>query len=98
MDDAPPPRDGALTLLKWLVVALTATMLVGMVTLVTLFLTRFPASPPPLPDRLVLPDGVSAQAVTRGAGWIAIVTDGNEILVFDADGETLRQRIAIEVE
>ncbi|WP_073129212.1 DUF6476 family protein [Palleronia salina] len=96
MEQAPEPRDGALTVLKWLVIALTATMLVGMMALVWLFFTRFPAPGPALPDQIALPDGARATAFTRGSGWLAVVTGDNEILIFSPDGETLRQRIRID--
>ena len=96
MDDTPGPRDGALTLLKWLVIALTATMLVGMVVLVTLFITRFPQPAPPFPDAIDLPEGADASAVTRGKGWVAVVTDDQRILIYDAESGALRQTVGIE--
>ncbi|WOI57074.1 DUF6476 family protein [Palleronia sp. LCG004] len=96
MDEIPQPRDGALTFLKWLVIALTATMLAGLVTLIVLFVTRFPPAVPPLPETIALPEGEVPFAFTRGATWIAIVTRDDEILIFDETGETLRQRITIE--
>ncbi len=95
MNDVPPPRDGALTVLKWLVIGLTATMLAGLVILVTLFATRFPRVAAPLPDRIALPEGVTATAFTRGPTWFAVVTEEDEILIYDAAGDTLRQRIEI---
>ena len=95
MDDIPPPRDPGLILLKWLVIALTATMLVGMVVLVTLFIVRFPRASAPAPTTVDLPDGLEAQAFTRGRDWIAIVTESDEILIYDLDGRTLRQRIVV---
>lgn len=73
-------------------------MLVGLVTLVTLFVTRFPSSTPPLPERITLPDGTTPTAFTRGAGWLAVVTDADEILIYDPDGTTLRQRIRIDAD
>lgn len=96
MDDTPEPRDGALRFLKWLVIALTATMLVGMVALVGLFFTRFASPPLPLPDRIALPDGTRPTAFTRGPTWFAVVTDKDEILIFDASGQTLLQRITVD--
>jgi hypothetical protein len=43
----------------------------------------------------VLPDGLTAEAVTFGRGWIAVVTDTEEILILDAETGALRQRVAI---
>ena len=47
-----------------------------------------------MPPELVLPEGVSAQAVTFGRGWTAVVTTADHILIFGSDGK-LRQDIAI---
>lgn len=96
MDETPGPRDGALTLLKWLVIALTATMLVGMVVLVTLFITRFPQPAAPFPEAIDLPEGAEASAVTSGQGWIAVVTADQRILIYDAESGTLRQTVELE--
>ena len=96
MDDTPGPRDGALILLKWLVIALTATMLVGMVVLVTLFITRFPEPAAPFPEAINLPEGIRASAVTRGDGWTAVVTEDQRILIYDADSGALRQTVELE--
>lgn len=77
---------------------LTAVMTAGIVAIVLLLVTRLgaqspPVPPPPaLPPALDLPAGARAQAVTFGAGWIAIVTEDQRILLFDAgDGRLLRE-------
>ena len=98
MNDTPaqealPP---SLRLLKWLVMILTATMIVGVITVVGLLVTRMPKVTPPLtlPDQLVLPEGVQAAAVTMGRDFIAVVTEDDRILIYGRDG-TLRQDIAL---
>lgn len=99
LPDAPegslPP---SLRFLKWLVIALTLTMIGGVITVVALLVTRMPqafsASLPDLPDQISLPDGTKARAVTFGEGWIAVVTTDDRILIFDGDGD-LRQDVAI---
>jgi Flp pilus assembly protein protease CpaA len=94
-DAALPP---SLRLLKWLVILLTLSMIGGVITVVWLLVTRMPASlatpPPRLPDGLALPEGAEAVAVTFGQGWIAVVTSGDHILIFDADG-SLRQDVPV---
>ncbi|MFC2968150.1 DUF6476 family protein [Acidimangrovimonas pyrenivorans] len=96
MNEAPgaeglPP---SLRLLKWLVIVLTVTMIVGLITLIGLLVIRMPdpANDLSIPTSLQLPDGTKAEAVTKGKGWIAIVTAKNEILVFDALTGKLRHR------
>ncbi len=76
--------------------ALTATMILGVLAIVTLLVIRLqmPAGPY-MPDAIVLPDGVTATAYTQGTGWIAVVTNTQEILIYDPDGHTLRQRIPV---
>lgn len=100
MDDTPadPEQQRLLQFLRRLVTVLTGTMIAGLIILIWLFVTRFPDPDRalPLPASIDLPDGVRATAFTRGADWIAVVTDGDEILIYDPDGRMLRQRIAIE--
>jgi Flp pilus assembly protein protease CpaA len=94
-----PVLPPSLRLLKWLVVALTLTMIGGVITVVALLVTRMPqsfaATDLTLPEAIALPEGAKAQAVTFGEGWIALVTTDDRILVFLPDG-TLNQEIRIE--
>lgn len=82
--------------------ALTGTMILGLITVVYLLVTRLPpaattdAAPRPvLPDRIVLPDGARPEAVTMGRGWVAVVTDRDEIIVLDAATGAIRQRVSL---
>ncbi len=93
MDESPPPE---VRFLKLLVGTLALVMIGGMVTIVALLALRLPGAPPPLPDALALPDGLSAEAVTMGRDFIAVVA-GEEILIFDRSGGTLRQRIRLDL-
>ncbi len=94
-DAALPP---SLRLLKGLVILLTLTMIGGVITVVWLIVTRMPATfaapAPVVPEAVVLPKGRTAEAVTFGQGWIAVVTTDAHILIFGTDG-TLRQEVAI---
>lgn len=98
MDD--PSEPERLRFLRRLVTVLTATMIAGMVMIVVLMFIRLtgetPAqSAPVLPDQIRLPEGRTATAVTTGAGWYAVVTDAQEILIFDRASGELRQRVRI---
>lgn len=102
MDQPPIPEAEArnLRFLRVLVTVLTAVMIVGLVTVVALLVIRLQApSPGPaalmLPDEIALPEGATAQAVTQGRDWYAVVTGDDEILVFDRATGALRQRVAI---
>lgn len=104
MDQTPEPQalPPSLRALKWLVIALTLTMILGVITVVAVLVTRIPQAfsrqAPSLPAALELPDGLVPGAVTFGPGWIAVVaTDAAGdagILVFSPDG-TLLQRVPI---
>jgi hypothetical protein len=74
VDDFPEPRR--LKHLRWLVTLLTATLILGVITIVALLVIRLSAlgSGFDLPPEIVLPAGETAQAVTMGTGWIAVVT------------------------
>ncbi|MBP9181586.1 MAG: hypothetical protein KBF78_00530 [Fuscovulum sp.] len=99
MADAPDAQGlpPSLRFLKWLVILLTLTMIGGVITVVGLLVTRmpraFPATPE-LPAQIALPAGATARAITFGEGWIAVVTDGDRILIFAPDGR-LVQDVAV---
>lgn len=82
---------------------LTATLIVGVITIVGLLVIRLSAlSPPParlLPAEFVLPEGEAARAVTFGSGWVAVVTvdaaGTEQIRVLDADTGAERAGVLI---
>ncbi|MFT4717016.1 MAG: hypothetical protein ACI9ZD_001055 [Paracoccaceae bacterium] len=88
--------------MRILVTILTATMIGGLVTIITLIVIRVPNviqtidDPVPLPSILTLPDGSSAQTFTQGGDWYAVVTTDNEVLIFNRNDGSLRQRIKIK--
>ncbi|MGX9354787.1 DUF6476 family protein [Roseobacteraceae bacterium S113] len=93
--DAGAELPPSLKLLKTLVTLLTLVMIGGVVTVVALLVMRLGAEPPIVPDTITLPDGARAQAFTQGADWYAVVTDTNEILIFDRLTGELRQTVEI---
>jgi hypothetical protein len=95
--DAPDPAlPPSLRFLKWLVILLTLTMILGVITVVAVLVTRMPqafsAPAPALPDGFTLPGGAEPAAITFGQGWIAVVTQDDRILIFGRDG-ALRQEV-----
>jgi len=83
--------------LKWLVTILTVTMIGGVLTVVGLLVMQFGAMRDiPLPDSVVLPNGAEAVAFTQGSDWFAVVTEGDEILIYSRGTGALRQRIEIQ--
>lgn len=83
--------------LRILVTVLTATMILGFIVIVVLFVIRFSdAFGPELPDVITLPDGTTPTAFTKGADWYAVVTSDDQILIFDLDSGELRQTIELE--
>lgn len=97
-DQSNLPEPGNLRFLRLLVTGLTATMVAGLLVLIALFVIRFPATTPPLPDTITLPDGARAQAFTATPGWYAVVTTDDRILIYNrADGQ-LRQEISVQAD
>ena len=97
--DAEPGLPPSLRFLKGLVITLMITMIVGVITVVWLLVTRMPdasSAAPQVPETLSLPEGLKAEAVTLGKGWIAVVTSSQEILIFDPSGSLL-QRIDLQL-
>jgi hypothetical protein len=100
MDEDTPlsGQDAALVrYLKWLVTALSVTMIAGFIVLVTVVVMRFNqgTTPAAWPETLALPEGVTAQAVTRGPDFLVVVSEDGRVFVFSPDGQTLRQEIEI---
>lgn len=81
--------------LRRLVTVLTAVMIGGVLLIMTLLVIRLNEKPALLPELVVLPEGVEASAVTLGESWYAVVTKGNEILIYDRLTGKLRQRVSI---
>ena len=71
-------------------------MIVGVLAIVVLLVIRLqtPAAPS-LPGDLTLPEGVTARAVTFGQGWVGVVTDDDQILLFDAESGEMIEAIEI---
>ncbi len=74
--DVETPEPPRLRALRILVTVLTATMILGFLTIIAMLvitLTRGPAATA-LPGTISIPAGETAQAFTQGSGWIAVVT------------------------
>lgn len=94
-DPENPARPPEVAYLKRLVTILTVVMIAGFVVLIGTLVIRLSADPLPLPDRVTLPEGVRAIAFTQGVDWFAVVTDRDEILLFDRATGALRQSVAV---
>ena len=49
-----------------------------------------------IPKEIILPDNKVAKAFTKGADWYAIVTESNEILIYDSNTNNIRQVVKIK--
>ncbi|WP_299724695.1 DUF6476 family protein [uncultured Tateyamaria sp.] len=99
LDDIEIPIEPAnLRFLRRLVTVLTVIMIGGVVTVVSLLVIRLNEAPASLtlPDRVTLPDGATATAFTVGSDWFGVVTEDDEILIYDQVTGTLRQTIVLE--
>lgn len=92
--DGLPPN---LRFLRGLVMVLTATMIGGLLVVIFLLATRLPGANAALalPPDITLPDGTKPLAYTAGPGWVAVVTAGNDILIYDTGSGALRQTLHI---
>jgi hypothetical protein len=95
----PPEQEieepAQLRFLRRLVTVLTTVMIGGVVLIIALLVIRLNEKPSMLHELVTLPEGVEAKAVTLGESWYGIVTQTDEILIFDRFTEKLRQRIQI---
>ncbi|MBV1869191.1 MAG: hypothetical protein KUG69_15005 [Marinosulfonomonas sp.] len=99
MDETPLSQTEVknLRFLRRLVTTLTVTMILGLLAIVSLLVIRFSGAPdaPTLPAQITLPGDSTAIAFTQGPDWFAVVTDGNEILIFSRADGTLLQTVQI---
>lgn len=93
------PVDPAMVrYLRVLVTVMSVTMIIGFIVIVTLFVTRFTRGPDvSLPDKITLPAGAEAVAFTQGRDWYAVVSDSDNILIYDRTTARLRQTIQIDI-
>jgi hypothetical protein len=98
MDDPDdvPVEPANIRFLRRLVTVLTGVMIGGVLLIIGLVVIRFNDAPPDLPEIISLPDGARATAFTRGTDWFAVVTDADEILIFDRITGQLRQTVRID--
>ena len=89
-----------LRFLRLLVTVLTITMICGIITLVFLIVIKmkdlnndFSIN---IPKEIILPNNKVAKAFTKGADWYAIVTESNEILIYDSNTNNIRQVVKIK--
>ncbi|XDA96883.1 DUF6476 family protein [Sulfitobacter sp. LCG007] len=92
----PTVEPANLRFLRRLVTVLTAVMIAGVLLIIVLIVIRMSDETPRLPDSIVLPGNARAVALTQGPGWYAVVTDGDQILIFDSLTGGLRQTVQIE--
>jgi len=79
------------------VTVLTATMILGVLTVIVLLVIRLnaPGAALVLPEQITLPDGARASAFTMGSDWYAVVTHDDDILIYNQVTGTLRQTITL---
>lgn len=89
-----------LRFLRLLVTILTITMICGIITLVFLIVIKmkdlnndFSIN---IPKEIILPDNKVAKAFTISTDWYAIVTESNEILIYDSNTNNIKQVIKIK--
>ena len=94
--EALPQTLPELKFLKTLVTVLAGTMIVGLITVIALLVIRLgPQNTPAsmsalaLPEAITLPVGAKAQSVSLSDNRIVVLTDQDQVLVFDANGAPL---------
>ena len=89
-DDLPPNVDFQLPknlrFLQRLVTLLTASMIVGILVIVTLLVIKIRSEDLNFPNNLLLPDGTKPVAFTQTKDWYSVVTEDNDILIYKNDG------------
>ncbi|MEP3298764.1 MAG: DUF6476 family protein [Pseudoruegeria sp.] len=100
MDQNTPQPEELPAMVKYLRVlttALSLTMIAGVVIIIALIVIRFREvrDTPDLPSSITLPQNAKAIAFTQAPDWYAVVTDHNEILIYDRKSGDLIQTITV---
>lgn len=83
-------------ILQWLVIGLTASLILGVITVVAVVVTRFPQPDTlALPAELQLPEGTKPISMAQGRDWVGIVTEADTILIYDRQSGALRQTVTL---
>ncbi|MEL6607856.1 MAG: DUF6476 family protein [Pseudomonadota bacterium] len=95
--DQPEPAN--LRFLRRLVTVLTMVMIVGVIAIVALLVIRLsqPARMVPIPAQIALPEGTRVVAITQTAQNVLVVTEGQNLLIFDASGTELLQAVPLDI-
>ncbi|WP_147124377.1 DUF6476 family protein [Shimia ponticola] len=103
-DKSPEPFEepANLRFLRRLVTVLTATMIIGVITIVGLLVMRL--NTPIAADRatefsateIAVPAGAVVTAVTRTENEVLVVTEDRRLLMFDRSGQTLLREIPLD--
>lgn len=93
--DPEPQETPQLKLLRRMVMILTAVMIGGVLLTFAVIVIRLSDRTPALPDQITLPGGAVPLALTIGDTWYAVVTDGDQILIYDRFTGALRQTVDI---
>lgn len=80
-----------LRFLRQLVTVLTVVMIVGVVLIAALLVIRLNQPALTIPDQITLPAGTVAVSYTQTNDWFAVVTDENQILIFDLNGQLTQE-------
>jgi hypothetical protein len=94
-NDPDQPEPSNLRMLRRLVTTLMVVMIGGFLVIVAVFVIRLSDSAPTLPDQITLPVGTTAEAVTIGRDWIAIISTDQRILIYDKVTGKLRKSFEI---
>ncbi|MGV6849477.1 MAG: DUF6476 family protein [Marinibacterium sp.] len=93
----PVPEPANLRFLRRLVTVLTMVMIGGLLTVVALLVIRgLRPAPLPLPDQIDLPAGARAMSVTYAPDWILVLSDSNELYLFDRVSGRLHQTVSLD--
>ena len=70
-------------------------MIIGVIVVIVLLVIRLQMPRLDLAQDIALPEGATMLSYTQTQDWYAVVTDQNQILIFDLQSGALRQTIEV---
>jgi hypothetical protein len=95
---ANPPEPANLRFLRRLVTTLTATMILGLITIFAVLVIRLQTTSPMFPEITALPADTDVISISRTTKELIVIDQARKIYVLSLDGKTIVQEFELKTD
>jgi hypothetical protein len=95
---ANPPEPANLRFLRRLVTTLTATMILGLITIFAVLVIRLQTTSPMFPEITALPADTDVISISRTTKELIVIDQARKIYVLSLDGKTIVQEFKLKTD